>query len=444
MQKIAEQDRAMRAFEVSDIERTTTRKILRHIVLFLGILYITNLLDRFNLGYAALEMNKQLELSPSQFGLAGGIFFVGYLLAELPSNVMMMRFGARIWIARIMITWGLASALTAFVYNAESFYVIRFLLGVAEAGFLPGAMLYMATWVPARHRSKSILLFFSIGQFAALCGPIISAWIITGPGIFGLKGWQSMFVLEAVPTVLLGILVLFVLPDSPDKAKWLSSDEKGWLKQELARDQKNQASHTVHALMEGLKSSKVWALFASKFANGLAIFTIALWFPQIVRHTTTLSIEHTGLVVAMPALVTIPMMWIIGNYSDRSGNRIVHSAIMLTLCAIFSSSAAFISDPMISVVLIGCASVCAVVATGITWAIAPSFLTGAAAASGFAVINAGGILAGFAGGYVIGLLREHTGNFNAGFYLVAVMCVIGACSVLTLRARKVKSVAVES
>ncbi|MFM0305995.1 MFS transporter [Paraburkholderia sediminicola] len=429
------QDHQMNAVGTSDIERSTMRKIFVHIVAFVGVLYIANLLDRVNLGYAALAMNQQFGLAPSQFGLGGGIFFAGYLLAELPSNMLLLRFGARIWLARITITWGVVSALTACAYNANSFYLLRILLGIAEAGFLPGVMLYMASWVPARHRSTAVLSFFAIGQVAALCGPVISGSILSGQGMLGLKSWQTMFVLEAIPTVVLGVIALLKLPDSPDTARWLSDDERHWLKSQLAGDRRKQATHSIHRLVDGLKDRKVWALFTSKFANGLAIFTIALWFPQIVNHTTSLSISQIGWVVSAPALITIPVMWIAGNYSDRSGDRPAHTALMLFACAICSAGAAFVGNPIVSLALIGCASVCAVVATGISWAIAPSFLEGPAAAGGFAIINAGGISAGFAGGYVIGWLRELTGNFNAGFYLVAIMCVIGALSILSLRPR---------
>lgn len=415
-----------------ELERRTVRKLLIYLVSFLGICYVTNLLDRFNLGYASLEMNKDLSLSPSQFGFAAGIFFVGYLCAELPSNMMLLKYGARVWLARIMVTWGIASSLTAFVHDAHSFYIIRFILGVAEAGFLPGVMLFLAVWVPAKHRSKAILLFFSLGQFAALLGPIISAWILSGAGGLGLKNWQLMFVLEAIPTVILGVVLFFKLPDSPKQAKWLAPDERQWLIDKLAEDAAEKTTHKEGSVLDGLRSWRVWALFLAKFANGLAIFSVALWYPQIVRHSSELGILQTGLVVALPSLLTIPLMWIVGNYSDRSGNRTVHAAVALTICATCSVLAAITGGTLVSVAFVGVASISAVVATGITWAIAPSVISGRAAAGGFAIINAGGILAGFAGGYVIGVLREMHGNFESGFFFVAAVCVIGAFAVLSL------------
>lgn len=415
-----------------ELERRTVRKLLIYLVSFLGICYVTNLLDRFNLGYASLEMNKDLSLSPSQFGFAAGIFFVGYLCAELPSNMMLMRYGARVWLARIMVTWGIASSLTAFVHDAQSFYIIRFILGVAEAGFLPGVMLFLAVWVPAKHRSKAILLFFSLGQLAALLGPIFSAWILSGTGGLGFKNWQLMFVLEAIPTVILGVVLFFRLPDSPKQAKWLAPDERQWLIEALEKDSAGKCCAKEGSVFDGLRSLRVWALFLAKFANGLASFSVALWFPQIVRHSSELGILQTGLVVALPSILTIPLMWIVGNYSDRSGNRIVHAAVALFICATCSVLAALTGETLTSIAFVGVASISAVVATGITWAIAPSVVSGRAAAAGFAIINAGGILAGFAGGYVIGLLREWHGNFNSGFFFVAAVCLIGAFAVLSL------------
>lgn len=413
-------------------EHSAMRKVLLRVVALMGVLYITSLLDRFNVGYAALTMNKDLGLTQAQFGFGAGIFFVGYLLAELPSNLMLLRFGSRVWIARIMITWGLVSACNAFVFNAESFYTLRFFLGIAEAGFLPGAMLYLATWVPSQHRSKAVLLFFAMGQFAALGGPIVSGWILTGDGMFGLKNWQTLFVLEALPTIILGIAVLRILPNNPAEARWLDPAEREWLEGALANDRRQVASHGLSGLGEGLRDPKVWALFASKFANGLAVFTVALWLPQIARENTGLGVGHLGLIVAIPSIIVIPTMWLVGNYSDRSGQRVLHTSLALGLCATSAFLAAIIGSPILSLVFIGCASICAVVATAISWAIAPSFLQGRAAAGGFAIVNAGGISGGFVGGYVIGWLRQETNSFDAGLYLVSAACIVGALSVLTL------------
>lgn len=441
MKTTIEHQAAMVIEQTDELERRTIRKLLIYLVSFLGICYVTNLLDRFNLGYASLEMNKDLSLSPSQFGFAAGIFFVGYLCAELPSNIMLLKLGARVWLARIMVTWGIASSLTAFVHDAQSFYIIRFILGVAEAGFLPGVMLFLALWVPAKHRSKAILLFFSLGQFAALLGPIVSSWILSGSGGFGLKNWQLMFVLEAIPTVILGVVLYFRLPDTPKEAAWLAPDERQWLTKQLAEDAAKKIAHKDGSVLDGLRNLRVWALFLAKFANGLAIFSVALWYPQIVRHASEFGILQTGLVVALPSMLTIPLMWIVGNYSDRSGNRTVHAAIALTICASCSVLAALTGGTLMSVAFVGMASISAVVATGISWAIAPSVISGRAAASGFAIINAGGILAGFAGGYVIGLLRELHGNFESGFYFVAAVCVVGALAVLSLRFSSTKATA---
>ncbi|WCT73788.1 MFS transporter [Sphingomonas naphthae] len=417
---------------MESIEKSAMRKILLRVVVVMGIFYITNLLDRLNVGYAALAMNDDLGLSPKQFGFGAGIFFVGYLMAEIPSNLLMLRFGSRLWIARIMISWGVISGATAFVSDPVSFYIVRFLLGLAEAGFLPGAMLYLATWVPARHRSKAVLLFFALGQFAGLGGPLVSAWILGGNGFAGLANWQALFVIEAVPTIVLGVAALWLLAETPRDARWLTEDERVWLEGELATDSRRVAAHGLHGLWDGVRDWKVWALFLSKFANGLAVFTVALWLPQIASENTGLSVRAVGWVVAAPALIVIPSMWFIGNWSDRSGNRTIHTALALGLCALFAGGAALHASPIVSLALICGAAITATVATGISWAIAPTFLRGKAAAGGFAIVNAGGITAGFVGGSVVGWLRQETGAYDAGLYLVAGACVIGALAVLSL------------
>lgn len=248
-----------------------------------------------------------------------------------------------------------------------------------------------------------------------------------------MKNWQTLFVIEALPTILLGVAVFWILPNSPSKVNWLKPQERQWLEGELAKDKRKVASHGLNGLMDGLKNPNVWALFASKFANGLAVFTVGLWLPQIARETTHLPIGQLGWLIALPSIIVIPTMWFIGNYSDRTGNRSQHTAMALGLCAVSAAGAAFSPFPYLSLGLIFLASISAVVATAISWAIAPSFLQGRAAAGGFAIVNAGGVSGGFVGGYVIGLMRQATGDHNSGLYLVAFCCVIGACAVLTLR-----------
>lgn len=417
---------------MQDIETRTIRKILARIVLFMGIIYITNLLARFNIGYASLTMNSEVGLSPAQYGFGAGLFSAAYLAAEIPSNLGLLRYGARLWITRIMITWGLASAAMALVSGPYSFYALRALLGAAEAGFLPGAMLYLATWVPAQHRSKAVLLFFALGQFAGLFGPIVSAEILKVDSLLGMRNWQALFVIEALPVLILAFFTMRFLPNGPDDVRWLDKEERQWLESELATSSKATAAHGHSGLMDGMRDWKVWALFISKFANGLAVFTIGLWLPQMAREATGLAIGDLGLLVAVPSIIVIPFMWFFGNYSDRTGNRPRHTAIMLGICGISSGGAAIGSDPYLSLAFIFLASIAAVTATAVSWAIAPAFLQGRAAAGGFAIVNAGGIVGGFVAGSVLGVLRELTGDHDAGLYLISGACILGAASVLLL------------
>jgi len=419
----------------SAIERTTMRKMMVRIVALVGILYITSLLDRLNTGYAALPMNADLGLSTAEFGLGAGLFFAGYLLAELPSNLMMLRFGSRLWLGRIMISWGIVSACMALAQGASSFYALRILLGVAEAGFLPGAMLYLAQWVPARHRSQAVLAFFALGQIGGLVGAPLSGWILSHDTMLGMKDWQALYVIEALPAIVLGVVVLRWLPNTPAEAPWLTGAERGWLERELSTDHRAVADHGLEGLGEGLRNWRVWALFVAKFANGLAVYTIALWLPQMAKARTGLPVETIGWIVALPSLVAIPSMWIAGTLSDRTCKRPQHAMTALTVCACCAFGAATLDMPIVGLVLIGAAGVSAIIATGLSWAIAPGFLQGRAAAGAFAIINAGGITAGFVGGSAIGWLRQVSGDFDSGLYLVAVICVLGAGALWLLMSR---------
>lgn len=415
-----------------DVEIRTMRKILARIVLFMGVIYITNLLARFNIGYAALKMNADIGLSPAEYGFGAGLFSVTYLAAEIPSNLGLLRYGARIWITRLMVTWGLASAAMALVAGPLSFYLLRALLGLAEAGFLPGAMLYLATWIPVQHRSKAVLAFFALGQFGGLFGPIVSGEILKQAGWFGLRNWQTLFVVEALPVLLLAVFTFKFLPDRPSDVRWLDRNERAWLERELASTSRETSTHGHRNLLDGMRDWKVWALFASKFANGLAVFTIGLWLPQITREATGLPMGELGLLLALPAVIVIPFMWVFGLYSDRTGNRPRHTAVMLVICGASAALAAFIHAPYVSLAFVFLASIAAVTATAVSWAIAPAFLQGRAAAGGFAIVNAGGIVGGFVAGSALGVLRQLTGDHDAGLYLIAFACLIGAAAVTML------------
>jgi ACS family tartrate transporter-like MFS transporter len=407
------------------------RKLTWRILPFVMLLYFVSFLDRVNVGFAAMTMNQDLGLTPTMFGLGGGIFFLGYFLFEVPSNLILHKVGARIWIARVMVTWGLVSAASAFVTGPNSFYTLRFLLGVAEAGFFPGIILYLSLWFPARQRAVAAAAFMAAAPLSTAIGSPISGAIMQMPALFGLKDWQWLFILEAIPAVLLGFVVLKALTDSPDKAKWLADDEKAWLIATLRDERRGRESQAGHAegALAALRDLRVWILAMIYFGTSAGLYTLGLWAPLIIRQFG-FSAFGTGALNAIPSvLAVIGMVWW-ARRSDRRGERTWH-VVIPCVAAAFGLAWAGVADTAVAVVM-----ALVVVNVGISaakaplWAMPSTFLSGAGAAAGIAMINSIGNLGGFVGPFAIGWLKSVTGGYAAGLYVVAASLAVSA--VLTL------------
>ena len=414
------------AFHQSSVvdEQALYAKMLKRILPFLFTCYVVSYLDRVNVGFAALTMNTDLGLTATAFGIGAGLFFFGYFIAEIPSNLIMMRVGARIWIARIMITWGLVSAATAFVTGPIQFGIARFLLGLGEAGFVPGVFLYLAMWFPSAVRARATALFLLGIPVANIVGSPISGALIQMEG-FGLKGWQWLLVLEAVPAVILGIACLFVLTDRPEKADWLSAPERAFLVDRLAMERAAIERKHQLTLGQALRNWRVLTLAAVNFYSIIGSLGIGLWLPQIIRQLG-LDTSVVGFVTAIPYVCGAVAMIVWGRMSDRGSDRTIYPAISL-----FVGSAALVVSAFTPTPLLTIAALCVAVAginsyTATFWAVPSSFLTGRAAAGGIAMIVSIGNLGGFVGPYMIGFVRDLSGGFTAPLVAVGGSLLVGA------------------
>ncbi|MGH7908196.1 MAG: MFS transporter, partial [Candidatus Binataceae bacterium] len=397
----------------------TLAKITRRLIPFMFALYVVNYLDRINVGFAALQMNRALNFTPEVFGFGAGLFFVGYFFLEIPSNLILERVGARFWIARIMISWGIVAAATAFVRGAASFYALRLILGMAEAGFFPGMILYLTGWFPPRERARAVALFMTATALAGVIGGPLSGGILTLHHLWGLAGWQWLFLIEGVPAVMLGVLVMFWMTDSPADAAWLLPEERDWLMRELGSERGLQEKHV--RLTAALSDSRIWLLSLLYFAIVTAGYGISVWLPQIIKAFGGLTDFKVGLISAIPFLIAAVAMVIVGASSDASGERRWHLGASMAIGAGALAACAWTHSPAaeLAALSLGAAGVWG--ALGPFWSIPPSFLGGTAAAGGIALINSLGNLGGFAGPYLMGVARQTTGSYNAGLLVFAVI-----------------------
>jgi MFS transporter, ACS family, tartrate transporter len=409
-------------------ERNLHRKMMRRILPFLFVCYVVSYLDRVNVGFAALTMNAHIGLTATSFGIGAGLFFLGYFLAEIPSNLIMMRVGARLWIARIMITWGLVSAATAFVTGPIQFGIARFLLGLGEAGFVPGVFLYLSLWFPSAVRARATALFLLGIPAANIIGSPISGALVQVEG-FGLAGWQWLLILEALPAVVLGIVCLFVLTDRPEKAQWLTPAERDVLVAKLAQEKAAIEKKHPMTLAQALRNWRVLTLAAVNFCAIIGSLGIGLWLPQIIKQLG-LATSLVGVVTAVPYLCGAVAMVVWGRLSDRGRDRTIYPAISL-----FVGAAALVASALTPTPLLTIAALCVAV-MGINsfvatfWAVPSGFLTGRAAAGGIAMIVSIGNLGGFAGPYLIGLVRDLSGRFTAPLLMVGGILLVGALTML--------------
>ena len=411
------------------LEERTYAKVIWRLVPFLFLCYVVAYLDRVNVGFAKLQMLNDLKFSETVYGLGAGIFFIGYFLFEVPSNIILHRTGARRWIARIMITWGLISAGMMFVNSPMTFYVMRFFLGIAEAGFFPGIILYLTYWFPAARRAKVVALFMTAIALSGVIGGPLSGWILQSfGGVNGWAGWQWMFLLEGIPSVLVGIWVLFYLDDSIQAAKWLRPEEKRLLEQRIAQDGAQKADHGAGAVFG---SAKVWLCAAIYFCFIMGLYGVSFWLPQLIKSMGVKDLIDVGLLTMIPYGVAAVVMVLAGKSSDRTGERRWHSAT----AAILGGLGLILSGLYADVPVLGMASLTLATAGILTclplfWTLPTAFLGGAAAAAGIAIINSLGNLAGFVSPFMVGYIKDATGSTNIGLYALAASLFVGAFLIL--------------
>jgi MFS transporter, ACS family, tartrate transporter len=425
---------------VGELERSTMRAVSWRLMPFLILAYLLCYIDRVNVGFASLQMNKAIGLDPKTYGLGAGIFFIGYFILEVPSNLALQRFGARTWIARIMITWGMVSGAFALIGGPTAYLVLRFLLGAAEAGFFPGVILYLTFWFPAEYRARIVGLFMVAIPVAGLIGSPISGAILGMDGVLGLGGWQWIFVLEAVPTILLGIVTFIWLTDRPEQASWLAPAQQQWLigKLENERRRVSRVEHTSVWRVMGNRYVLIMALIYAGAAG--ASSALALWVPQLVK-AFGLSNFSTGLVTAVPFGISAVWMVLWGRSSDRTGERVWHNALPLGWM-VLAMVGTFYATTQLSwmIVLLTLIAAGTYASKGPFWALSAEWLGSAAAAAGLAQINALGNLSGFFFNYMIGWIKEETGSFPLALMPIAFVAAVGTVWLLIIGWRQPRTV----
>ena len=397
------------------------RKVRRRLLPFLFLLYVVCFLDRVNVGFAALQMNQALGLTAAMYGLGAGILFVGYALFEVPSNIILARVGARRWIARIAITWGLLSAATMFVTGPRSFYLVRFVLGAAEAGFFPGIVYYLGNWFTAEERARAVGWFMTAIPLSAVIGGPLSGALLEMNGRMGLAGWQWLFLAEGIPSIVLGLIALRVLTDRPEDARWLDDDERAWLARSIRDEHARHADRHRVSLRRSLTHATVWQLGILYALGSMGTYGLTLWLPQIVKGISGSSDFIVGVITAIPNLAAaIGMVWIAAS-SDRTNERCGHVAWCGVAAALGFAVSAFVAAPVIAIAALSVASIGINGRYGPFWALPSRFLRDEAAAGGIALINSLGATAGFAAPYVMGVVRDATHSFQYGLLFLALM-----------------------
>lgn len=417
-------------FEARVISRLTWR-----LIPFLFLLYIVAYLDRINVGFAALQMQEQLHFSDRVYGLGAGIFFVGYFFFQLPSNLMLERVGARRWIAALLVVWGLISSSMVFVTTPRDFYILRFLLGTAEAGFFPGVILYLKNWFPVSAHARTVARFMTATTLAGVVGGPISGALLTLQNRAGLAGWQWMFLIEGMPAVLLGVVVLIYLTDKPEQARWLADDQRTWLVETLARENQVQPRSSGGGMFSALTSGRIWLLTYAYFGLATCSYGISLWLPNLIKNLSQSGSLVIGFVSVIPYAAAAAGMVLVGLHSDRKNERRRHVAACAfagafgLLIAAYSNSAVLLVVG-ISLTLAGVSSM-----LGPFWALCHVRLRGTPSAAGIAIINSIGNLGGLFGPSVIGWVRTSTGSYRGGLLVSGAILALGGCGVLFVRSR---------
>ena len=425
----------------SAVETATVRRVSWRLMPFLLLAYLICYIDRVNVGFAALQMNKAVGIDPKLYGLGAGIFFIGYFILEVPSNLALERFGARAWIARIMITWGAVSAAFALIGGPISFLVLRFLLGAAEAGFFPGVILYITYWYPRHYRAIIVGIFMVAIPVAGLVGSPISGGILYMDGVLGLGGWQWIFLLEAAPAVLLGLASFIWLTDRPEHASWLSEGQRRWLITTLEAERRN-TPRIAHESIWRVLTNRYVLIMALVYSGAAGASTsLALWMPQLVK-SFGLTNWETGLLNAVPFGIAAVWMILWGHSSDRSGERVWHNALPLTwmvlamVATFWAIGSLWAMIPLLTLIAAGTYA-----SKGPFWALSSEWLGAASAAAGLAQINALGNLSGFVFNYLIGWIQAETGSFPLALMPIALVAAIGTVSVVVIGRHQPRTVA---
>jgi ACS family tartrate transporter-like MFS transporter len=415
------------------IETKTIQKLRVRILPFVFLLYVVSFLDRINIGFAALTMNKELAITSQQFGLLAGIFFFGYFIFEVPSNLLLHKIGARIWITRILITWGILATLTGFVHTVHQLYVVRFLLGLAEAGYFPGIVLYLTYWFRQREQAQAIALFLTGLPFTSIIGAPISGFILDHVRWMGVSSWRWLLILEGIPAVACGVLTYFLLPSRPAEAKFLTAGEKNWIAEELEREERQkQGSHHISAI-QALANGRVWHLACIGLTVNTGMYTLSFWLPQLVKSLSIRSSNGVvGLLVAIPYFAGLLAMVLVSRSSDRRLERKYHAAIPAIVAGIALVSLNAAHSTFSSMVLLCFAAIGIYSVYGPFYSLPSEFLTGFAAASGIALISSVANLGGFVGPYAVGLISQKTGSLRSGLAATGISLFVSATLVLLL------------
>lgn len=425
---------------MEDVERRAIGKVMRRLIPFLILCYFVAYLDRVNVSFAKLQMNQALGFSEAAFGLGAGLFFIAYFLFEVPSNLFLERVGARIWIARIMISWGIVSAAFAFIPSISAatgasyeavFYTLRLLLGACEAGFFPGIVFYLTLWFPAVYRARVVSYFMLAIPISSIVGSPISGMLLNLTG-WGLEGWQWLFIVEALPSILVGLGVFFYLTDFPRQATWLQRDEIAWLENVQATEKSNKERVEHLSLLQSLTDIRILMCALVYFCLNAASYGVAFFLPTIIKGFGV-SDTQTGLLAALPFIFGGIGMVLLGRHSDRKMERKGHVAVALLMAAIGIGLSGLVSNPIIIMALLCFAQIGVSSVPPMFWPLPASFLTGASAAAGIAAINSLGNLSGFAGPFAMGYLKDLTGDFTLGLLLLAGFAIVGAAVVMSLR-----------
>jgi len=415
------------------IERQTIRKVQVRLIPFLFLLYVVAMVDRTNIGFAALTMNQDLGINGKQSGIALGIFFIGYFLFEVPSNLILHKVGARIWIARILLTWGFIASLTGLVQSVHQLYAARVLLGFAEAGYYPGIVLYLTYWFRQREQARMLSLFLTGFAVNSVVGAPISGFILQHVHWLGVASWRWLFILEGMPAIALGVFAHFVLPNRPSEAKFLTDEEKKWVQEELAREEQMKLRQGRHSVWVGMTNPRVWHLVAIYFGMMIGSYTLSFYAPKVVE---SLSGEYSytllGSLVMIPFFAAFLVMIFVGRSSDRRMERRYHAAIPLLVGGTGFLSLTTAHSPFLTIVLLSLLAIGYCSSLGPFWAMPSEFLTGFSAASGIALINSAGNLGGFVGPYVVGYFKDKTGTLHGGLAFAGVFMLLAAMLVFLL------------